>query len=131
MARITVKFKVSPKRLDQIVNNDKVKRYAAETFYRYMYEYIPIYTGAMANSVVITPNGIWFQQPYAKNLWNGVDKKGHKIQIHTMVHPETPGNATFTPAIHPKATTKWGVVALKNHRDDIIREIEQFIEVQR
>ena len=119
-----VKFKVSPERLARIVNNDKVKLYATETFYRYMYDYIPIYTGALANTVDIEPGLIRFKVPYAAKLY-------YKNQpLHTVVHPELPSSATWEPVVHPKATHRWGEATEAYHLDDIIRDIERFIEVQ-
>ena len=124
MAQVTFRFIISKERLDKIVNNDRVKQFAAETFYRYMYEYIPIYTGKLADNVEISPRGILFKQPYAvRNYFE------HR-NWHRTHHPEHPKNAPFEPKLHPKATEHWGEVAMVNHKDDIVREIENYIEGQ-
>lgn len=100
-----------------------------------MYEYIPAYTLALADTVDIDPQGITFLMPYAAGryfhyLERGDVGWGYTIHRSIEAHREHRNTYMFTPAEHPKASEHWDEAALKNHLDDIIDELKRFIEAR-
>lgn len=131
MLRVRITFPISEERLINAVNNDRVRLYLARTAYKYMYEYIPIYTGALANTVDITKDGILFKQDYSETLykdpWNLHTEPGSHTEYRKAASKlgRTP---SWTPYYHPKATHFWDETMMNDHRDDIIRDLKRYIE---
>lgn len=88
--------------------DDNTRRFANQTFYRYMIPFTPFVTGAMATTVNIEADGIHFETPYAHRNYEG-------------------DNFNFSKELHPLAQAKWGEAAANIHSRAISREIKLYI----
>ena len=92
----------------KIKTNPKYKMFAYQTWYRYMFDYIPYRTGALASTYHINNNGIHFTVPYAAYQYFG-------------------DGFNFSKEMHPLAQAHWGQAALDYHGAAIADEIKEFI----
>ena len=53
------------------VIDDNVKKFANNSFYKAMQQYVPAYTTTLYTNVTIDENGIRFKSPYARYLYYG------------------------------------------------------------
>lgn len=70
--------------------------------------YVPYQTGALANNVKVTEEGIHYTQPYAAEQYYG--------------------EFNHNTSVHPLATSHWGAVALQNHKDELNAEIRDIVK---
>ena len=89
--------------ISQIVQNmksPKVHKYALETWYEFMFPYIPYRTGALSETIDIQDDGIHFKMEYAEKVYFG-------------------DGWNFRKTVHPLAQAHWGRAALDNHGKQI------------
>lgn len=116
--------------LENIVD-DQVRTYAAQRFYQYMYEYIPAYTLALADTVDIDETGITFLMQYASDMyWMPILHPSWHYHRSAPAHTEHSSEYNFTPAEHPLASDEWDTQALNDHLDDLLDDVKRFIEAR-
>ena len=69
--------------------------------------YVPYRTGALANNIEITAEGVVYKQPYAEEVYD------EKVP-HSPVH-------------HPLATDHWGEAMLRDRGDEFTAEVAEVI----
>ena len=87
---------------------DDAKVFFLDTWYRYMFPYIPFVTGMLAEDVDISSDGIYFKTIYAHRQYEGT-------------------GFNFTRDFHPKAGAHWGQVAADLHGDAIVKEFKNYV----
>lgn len=93
---------------DAIKHDSTVKEFSLQTWYRYMFPYIPYRTGALASTVKFESDGIHFAVPYAQRIYFGTD-------------------FNFSKEVHPLAQAHWAETAMDIHGKAIADEILAFI----
>lgn len=93
--------------IDKFSSNE-TKVFTYETWYRYMFPYIPFKTGALASTYSIGENGITFKVPYALRQYTG-------------------DNFNFSKEQHPLAQARWGEVAMDIKGNAIANEVKNFL----
>jgi hypothetical protein len=110
-------------------SSNETKLFTYETWYRYMFPYIPFKTGVLAStthlkyytgemiktdidgkkpSVTVSEEGILFDVPYASRQYTG-------------------DNFNFSKEQHPLAQARWGEVAMDIHGNAIANEVKNFL----
>lgn len=98
---------VAPK-IKRIAANRKVGLFLATTCERYMNPYVPMDTGMLAQNTVVEPFRVYYNQDYAKKVYNGT-------------------NRNFSKEKHPLATAKWDEAMISAKRNQIAKEVTEYI----
>jgi benzoyl-CoA reductase/2-hydroxyglutaryl-CoA dehydratase subunit BcrC/BadD/HgdB len=107
MPEIQRKFKVI---------DDNVKLYANQRYYEYMKPYIPYDTGALCDGAKVTKDGVIF---------------GESADIPIMYAPYVYYGAirgSFHTDKHPLATSYWNIPAEIAHREELSKDVENYIK---
>jgi hypothetical protein len=95
--------------------NGRVQRFATQTCAIHMDKYVPYDEGNLADYRIID-NEIHYQQPYAKYQYYGISKSGKKL--------------VYSPDKHPLATSYWDKEMWTAEKNDVIKEIQDYIRRQ-
>lgn len=98
-----------PKKVTKICDNEKLGRYAAETFARLMTPYVPMDTGTLSQSYTTEPYKVIYNQPYAHRLYEGE-------------------GFNFSKEKHPLATAHWDEAAKAAKGTQFAKEITNYIK---
>lgn len=123
---------------DAIKNDKEVKIFALETWYRYMFPYIPFRTGVLASTTHLKyQTGDMIKEVIEIRDANGkvIDTKIPSVSVKgDGIHFNVPyasrmyhGDFNFRRESHPLATNYWGEVAFNKHGKAIADEILAFI----
>ena len=119
--------------------DDTLKLYAHTRLAAYCQPYVPMETGTLANTRVITPEYVDYVAPYAHYQYMG-EAYGPNIPIRDSQgmtagwfslpgrrkHP-TGRALTHSRELHPLATDHWDQAAMQARRDDLAEEIARYI----
>lgn len=97
--------------------NGPVKKFFAETCYRYMDKYVPMsnteHAGDLRTTVDIQPDSITYEMPYARYQYKGMREDGtHKVQHYT-----TPGTGPY-----------WDKRMVSADMKQVVKETQDFIK---
>lgn len=92
----------------QRIFGDGVMTHAHTRLHAYCSDYVPMDSGALDQTVDITPECVHYKQPYARRQWEG---KGIKYSTDK----------------HPLVTSHWEVAAMAAHKVDLCRDIENYL----
>lgn len=109
MVSIKVDIFNPSKSIKNIVENDKVGLFAAETCARYMNKFIPMDTGMLSQNFITQPFKVIYTSPYAHRVFYGEHFKFNKEH-------------------HPLATARWDKATSSASGRQIAKEIETFIK---
>ena len=114
------------------VIDDSVKKFANNSFYRAMQQYVPAYTNTLYTNVIIDEDGIRFKSPYARYLYYG------KLMVSPTTGSSwasfgekkvlTDKDLKYSKAVHGLATSHWGEEAWIAKKDTVAKEVKSFIE---
>lgn len=127
---IEIKWNRSPQQiLDRILDDDAMT-YAHTRLHAYCSDYVPMDSGALDQTVDITPEYVHYKSPYAHFQWEGlvfVDERGSTYALPN--HSKHPTNTTLHHSTdhHPLATSHWEVAAMAAHKGDLCRDIEAYL----
>lgn len=99
---------VIPK-IKTIASNRKVGLFLASTCERYMNPYVPMDTGMLAQNTVVEPFRVYYNQNYAADVYEGNGRNFHKDK-------------------HPLATAKWDEAMISAKRNQIAKEMTEYIK---
>mgnify|MGYP004511384655 CR=1 FL=1 len=105
------KKKLQAKALEQRYCNDRVRLFAHSELHRLYQKYVPMQTGALANTVEITPEYVRHVVPYAARMYYGV-------------------GFNFSTEKHALATAMWDKVAMETQRDKLTRAVAAYMRRQ-
>ena len=94
--------------IEKVLDDDATRIEINEAVAKWCDPYVPFRTGALATDIVISPDGITYNQPYAEKNYFGVD---------------IPHNLT----IHPLATALWDEAMMRDHEDEFMTEVQEII----
>lgn len=90
------------------VNGDKLGTFAATEWHRLYTPYVPMDTGALANTVQIRPWEIEHTVPYAHRMYEG--------------------HFNFRKDMHPAASRHWDKAAEPTEKPKLVKAIQAFID---
>ena len=100
---------VNPTRIsNRIMKDSRFWAYAATQWHRLYLPYVPMATGMLANTVVISPGQIVHTVPYARYQYNG---KRHN----------------FRRDLHPKASAQWDRKAQPTQLPKLISTLQAYV----
>lgn len=92
--------------------NGRVQKFATQTCAIHMDKYVPYDEGYLAD-YRIEDNKVIYQQPYAQYQYYGISKSGKKLE--------------YNPDKHPLATSYWDKKMWSAEKNDVIKEIQDYI----
>lgn len=96
-----------------IDDNGPVQAYFTNACYRYMDKYVPMDTGALRRTIILTTDSITYASQYATYQYLGVREDGtHKIN---------PDNYTT-----PNTGPYWDREMVSAEKDDLVKEVVDF-----
>ena len=107
--KINVNIFSPQKTANRILKNSAVGIFTAETCARYFNPYVPMRDGFLSQNYVTEPFKITYNQPYAKRNYYGDDFNFSKEQ-------------------HPLATSHWEQPAYAAKKDQVAKEITEFVK---
>ena len=96
--------------------NGKVQKFFTETCAKHMDKYVPMDNGGLRR-YELGKNYVEYQQPYARYQYKGIREDGSR--------PINEANRNRTK--HPLATSYWDRKMVTAEKQDIINEVQQFI----
>ena len=104
--------------------------YTHTRLHAYCSDYVPMDSGALDQTVDITPEYVHYKSPYAHFQWEGVvfvDERGSTYALPN--HSKHPTNTPLHHSTdhHPLATSHWEVAAMAAHKGDLCRDIEAYL----
>lgn len=126
-----IKWNRSPKQIIGRIFDDAAMTYIHTRLHAYCSDYVPMDSGALDQTVDITPECVHYKSPYAHFQWEGlvfVDERGS-----TYALPNHSKHATTTPLhystdLHPLATSHWEKAAMAAHKADLCKDIEAYLK---
>ena len=94
--------------IENIINDEATMVEINECVAKWCDPYVPFRTGALSKDIVISSDGITYNQPYAEKNYFGVD---------------IPHNLT----IHPLATALWDEAMMRDHEEEFLLEVSDII----
>lgn len=109
MARVKVDLSNAPRKIKSTVNNVKVGLFVASTCEKYMNTYVPMDTGMLSQNTTIQPfRVIYNTEPYATYIYHGA-------------------GLNFNKEKHPLATAYWDKAMLSARKNDISRQVSDYL----
>lgn len=93
--------------------NGKAQKFFAMSCYKHMDKYVPYDTGNLSLIVDVMPNRIIYESPYAHYIYEGVSKSGKPLN--------------YKKDKHPFATKQWDKKMWSAEKDDITKEVADYI----
>lgn len=94
-----------------IDDDGPVQAYFTNACYRYMDKYVPMDTGALRRTTILTTDSITYASPYATYQYYGVRDDGtHKVENYT-----TPDTGPY-----------WDREMVSAEKDDLVKEVVDF-----
>ena len=88
--------------------DDDLSLFANSTFFKLMFDYVPMDTGLLAETVDISTDGVKFTVPYAARMYYG-------------------DGFNFRTDMHPLAKSHWDTAAMSARKDKLAKSIEDYI----
>ena len=119
--------------------DDTTRKYAHQRLAAYCEPYVPMETGTLAQSTVITEDYVEYIQPYAHYQYEGQiygpnipirDQSGIVVGYFSPPgQPKQPTgrSLTYSKELHPMATDHWDQAAMAARRDDLLDDIANYI----
>lgn len=111
MSKVTLKWtkELDPKKTTAEIFDKQAKLFISSTLAKYMDPYVPFDTGKLSNTILIDETGILYNVDYAERVYYGKDFNFQKTH-------------------HPLAAALWDEVTMAHHKDQVMQEIEKYIE---
>ena len=93
--------------------NGRVSKFATQTCAIHMDKYVPMRKGILRQYTIEDGNLIVYDQEYAKYQYYGISKSGKKL--------------VYNPEKHPLATSYWDKEMWNAEKQDVIKEIQDFM----
>lgn len=93
--------------------NGPVQRFFTDTCRKHMDKYIPMDTGALADTWDMGADYITYEQPYAHYQYIGLSKSGNPLNYHTDKHP--------------LAGPYWDKQMWTAEGEDVIKEVQGYV----
>ena len=127
--RITINFNLIRDKFNVI--DDDVKKFTHVDFYKKMKDYVPAYTTQLYKNVVINSERIRFKEPYARFIYFGKlmvsPTTGSAWALRGEKKKLTDINLKYSKEVHPLATSNWGTVAWDAKKDEIAKDVKEYI----
>lgn len=136
---IEIRWNRSPRQILDRILDDAAMTYAHTRLHAYCSDYVPMDSGALDQTVDITPEYVHYMSDYAHFQWEGVlflDDRGSSYALpNHSKHPtgiplkynRKPDGTQRQSVHHPLATSHWEVAAMAAHKGDLCRDIEAYL----
>ena len=96
-----------------------------------MKDYVPAYTTQLYKNVDINSERIRFKEPYARFIYFGKlmvsPTTGSTWALRGEKKRLTDINLKYSKEVHPLATSNWGTVAWDAKKDEIAKDVKEYI----
>ena len=119
----------NPKKTFKRIFSDNVRKYAHTRLHAYCSPYVPMDSGALDQTVDITPDYVHYKSPYAHFQWEGkvfVDDRGSTYAKRNTSKHATERNLKCSK--HPLASSHWERAAMTAKGDRLAEDIETYIK---
>lgn len=120
-----------PNKTAKRIFSDDVRKYANTRLHAYCSPYVPMDSGALDQTVNITPEYVHYKSPYAHFQWEGkvfVDGRGSTYAKRSTSKHATGRNLRYAKDKHPLATAHWERAMAVAKGDQLAEDIEEYIK---
>lgn len=127
---VEINWNRTPQQILDRILDDAAMTYAHTRLHAYCSDYVPMDSGALDQTVDITPKYVHYKSSYAHFQWEGVvfvDERGSTYALPN--HSKHPTNTPLHHSTdhHALATSHWEVAAMAAHKGDLCRDIEAYL----
>lgn len=104
--------------------------YVHTRLHAYMSPYVPMDSGMLDQTVDITPEYVHYKSPYSHFQWEGkvfVDDRGSTWARRSESKHATSKDLHYSKDQHPLATSHWEEAAMVAKKDDLCRDITDYL----
>ena len=117
--------------VNRICNNDSVGIFLATTWSRYFAKYTPMQSGVLRENISINPFEVVYNSPYAHYQWEGKlyvsPTTGSSWAQEGETKVPTDIDLSYNTEQNPLATSHWEVPAYEAFKDDVARQVTEYI----
>lgn len=128
---LEIKWNRTPQQIAGRIFDDATMTYVHTRLHAYCSDYVPMDSGALDQTVDITPEYVHYKSPYAHFQWEGlvfVDERGSTYALPNHSKHATTTLLQYSDDKHPLATSHWEVAAMAAHKGDLCRGIENYLK---
>ena len=111
--------------------DDDVGKFVASEWSRYFAKYVPMREGTLAQNISIEPYQVTYNSPYAHYQWKGKlyvsPTTGSSWAQEGETKVPTDIDLSYNTEQNPLATSHWEVPAYEAFRDDVARQVTEYI----
>lgn len=129
--KLTVKWNKTPAQIAGRIFDNQTMTYAHTRLHAYCSDYVPMESGALDQTVDITPEYVHYKSPYAHFQWEGVvfvDDRGSTWAKQNHSKHATTAPLHHSTDHHPLATAHWEQAAMTTHKGDLCKDIEAYLK---
>ena len=117
--------------VNRICNHDSVGIFLATTWSRYFAKYTPMQSGVLRENISINPFEVVYNSPYAHYQWKGKlyvsPTTGSSWAQEGETKVPTDIDLSYNTEQNPLATSHWEVPAYEAFKDDVARQVTEYI----
>lgn len=125
-----IKWNRTPRQIMDRIFDSEAMTYIHTRLHAFCSPYVPMDSGAMDQTVEITPECVHYKSPYAHFQWNGkvfVDSRGSPWARRSESKHETDRNLQYSRDKHPLATAHWERAMLAAKGGEFCKDIEAYL----
>lgn len=111
--------------------DDATMTFVHTRLHAYCSDYVPMDSGALDQTVDVTPEYVHYKSPYAHFQWEGkvfVDDRGSTYAKRNHSKHQTSTDLQYSTDKHPLATSHWEVAAMAAHKGDLCEDITNYLK---
>lgn len=125
-----IKWNKSPQQILNRVFDDETMTYVHTRLHAYMSPFVPMDSGALDQTVEITPECVHYKSPYAHFQWNGkvfVDDRGSTWAHRSESKHQINKDLQYSKDQHPLASSHWEKAMMTSKGDEFCKDITDYL----
>lgn len=128
---LEIKWNRTPQQILNRIFDAQTMTYVHDRLHAYCSDYVPMDSGTLDQDVDIKPEYVHYKSPYAHFQWEGVvfvDDRGSTYARRNHSKHATSTPLHYSQDYHPLATSHWEQATMAAHKDDLCKDIEDFLK---
>lgn len=125
-----IKWNRTPKQILGRIFDDETMTYVHTRLHAYMSPFVPMDSGALDQTVDITPECVHYKSPYAHFQWNGkvfVDDRGSTWARRSESKHQINKDLQYSKDQHPLASSHWEKAMMTSKGDEFCKDITDYL----
>lgn len=125
-----IKWNRSPKEIINRIFDDETITYIHTRLHAFMSPFVPMDSGALDQTVDITPDCVHYKSPYAHFQWTGkvfVDERGSTWARRSESKHQINKDLQYSKDQHPLASSHWEKAMMTSKGDEFCKDITDYL----